>query len=108
MNFLIMIYANDLKTQEDYANFITFWFYTYLIWNLSNPNSSKISKKWKKIMRDNMEVRTWYYKKGVEIRYFYKHRFQIIEKNLKETFEGIAGPAPQNLTIEDFSYNKHR
>ncbi len=108
MNFLIIIYAKHLITQEDFTNFITFWFYTYLIWNLSNPDSSQISNKWQKIMRDNREIRTWFYKTGIIIRHFYKQRFEIVEKNLKETFDGISGPVPKNIKIEDFSSKKHR
>jgi len=83
---------------------VSLWFYTYLIQDLSQ--SQIPSKKWKRIMWQDQDIRKWYNKFVFFCRQFYLNRMEIMKEKLGDLYEDISGPTPKNVTIDSFRYKK--
>lgn len=102
MNFLLLFRNDHEKTKEDLSTFISFWFYTYLMWSLSK-NKNKVSESWKNFFWDNSDLRSWYSGLLLQVRQFYHLRSQIIEKELRDVYDETSRPGSNKILKEYLS-----
>ena len=55
VNYLIISYPAPKMFVDKFVHFIAYWFYTYLMLKLSDKNHV-ISKKWKRIVKDDSDI----------------------------------------------------
>ena len=86
MTYLNVKYQNNFEQidEMDLANQISIWFYTNLLvpskFRSSGKKSSLEVKQWKKIIRDDSNLKKWYYDYVDEAIQFYNKRFNKLKK----------------------------
>jgi hypothetical protein len=81
MTYLNVKYQSNFEqiNEEDLADQISYWFYTNLLIS-SKRSTSDESKKWKKLLDNEPDLKKWYYKFVDEAISFYTNRFKQIKK----------------------------
>jgi len=86
MTYLNVKYQNNFEQidEEDLSNQISIWFYTNLLvpskFRSSGKKSSLEIKQWKKIIREDENLKKWYYDFVNEAIRFYNNRFNKLKK----------------------------
>ena len=86
MTYLNVKYQHNFEQieEEELANQISIWFYTNLLvpskFRSSGKKSSLEVKQWKKIIRDDKNLKKWYYDFVDEAIQFYNSRFNKLKK----------------------------
>jgi hypothetical protein len=81
MTYLNVKYQNNFEqiNEEDFADQMSYWFYTNLLIS-SKISTGNESKRWKKLLDNDHDLKKWYYKFVDEAISFYTNRFKQIKK----------------------------
>jgi hypothetical protein len=100
----LAIYKEQLE-QNKFEDFIALWFYIYLMWDTSEDKIN-VSRKWKKMMRKNYDLRRWFKQFMIPMRQFYLQRRLGLD-SINKTLDDLIMPK-SNRTINDFAENKKK
>lgn len=86
MSFIHIKYKKNYEemTEEALAEQISYWFYTFLLFDKTRSNLKKDQKgikKLQKILKNDIEIRKWYLDFFNEAENYYKQRFQTIKNS---------------------------
>jgi len=82
LNYLNSQYPRSGISENMFRNFISYWFYTYLLWDLIINNKKQL-KKWHKIISNDHDIQLWYNALIHGALQFYSERFQITKQFLQ-------------------------
>lgn len=86
MSFIHIKYKRNYEeiTEEELAEQISYWFYTFLLFDGTKSNLKKKQngiKKLQKILKNDSEIKKWYLEFFSEAKNYYEQRFMIINNS---------------------------
>jgi len=82
-DYLMMKYDQNSISEDEFAEFIALWFYTFQLYMFSKNSTESALPKWRNLISGNSDLKSWYGKFINESSNFYKRRYSMVAESLK-------------------------